>query len=403
LVAQAAVADVLYIGDWFDSSVQSYDADTGAYLGAFVSTGSGGILGINGLIFDQNHDLLAVNQNVATIYSGAVLRYSGSTGAYLGPLVSQNDPNAPWAPRGMVLGKDGKLYVADMGEVDAPPPGYIDRYNATTGAFIDRLTAPGLPVTFQPRGMVFGPDGLLYVTNFEDYPSTGTGQAGLGSILRFDPTTGAYLGQFVNRDGSSGGPPLMSPEGLVFGPNGDLYALSLGDTVPGNAHDDYIIRYNGQTGAYVSSIDIGTAINSRLAAALLFGPDGKLYVPMSNTGEVRRYDVNTGTYTSFIAPGGPLKNPWFLTFGNTDSATLGYVPEPSTWAPAVSGNWSDPTKWTGGVPGGVGATALFNVPTFTPRDDHAGQRPDRRRPGTGQFSQQHRGLHAQRRQRPDLE
>jgi len=60
--------------------------------------------------------------------------------------------------------------------------------------------------------------------------------------------------------------------------------------------------------------------------ALLFGPGGKLFVPIAETGEVRRYDVSTNqyTYTSFVPAGGPLVNPWYLTFGTTDPATLAY-------------------------------------------------------------------------------
>jgi len=51
-------------------------------------------------------------------------------------------------------------------------------------------------------------------------------------------------------------------------------------------------------------------------------------VPISgngpDTGAVRRYDVTTDTYTNFVAPGGPLGSPWYLTFGKTDPATLAY-------------------------------------------------------------------------------
>jgi len=335
LIGQIGLAsDIAYIGDWGTNSVKEFDATTGTYLGTLLSIASSSSppLGLNGLIFDQNHNLLVVNQNVNQPYNGAVLRYNASTGAPLSPLVPQTDPNGPWAPRGIVIGKDGSLYVADMGNVEPPtPPGSIDVYNATTGAFVKQITAPGLPggVQFQPRGLVFGPDGNLYVTNFEDY--TSNGGTGLGSILRFNPTTGAYT-TFVSRDGISGGPPLLSPEGLTFGPNGNLYALSLGTSTPGSPQDDYIIEYNGNTGTYLNSVDIGTANNSRLAATILFGPNDKLFVPMQQTGEVREYDMNLDpTYTDFIPAGGPLVGPWFMTFGNTNPGTLQYVPEPSTF------------------------------------------------------------------------
>ena len=39
---------------------------------------------------------------------------------------------------------------------------------------------------------------------------------------------------------------------------------------------------------------------------------------------VRRYDVATKGYTVFVASGGPLGQAWYLTFGQTDPATLAY-------------------------------------------------------------------------------
>ena len=44
-----------------------------------------------------------------------------------------------------------------------------------------------------------------------------------------------------------------------------------------------------------------------------------------DTGAIRSYDVTTKAFTNFVAPG-TLSQPWFATFGNTDPATLAYVP-----------------------------------------------------------------------------
>jgi streptogramin lyase len=75
-----------------------------------------------------------------------------------------------------------------------------------------------------PHGLAYGPDGNLYV-----------GSAGTNSVLRYDGQTGAFLNVFA----SGGG--LQSTHGITFGPDGDLY-------VAGWASDN-VIRYDGQTGA----------------------------------------------------------------------------------------------------------------------------------------------------------
>ena len=277
------------------------------------------MFGIRGLIFDAGKNLLAGDQNVIQPTNGEVLRDSGDDGSFLGALVPE--PTAPLAPRGMVLSPDRQvLYVADMGdfpEVGDPTIGGISRYDASTGALIDTLSTPTLDVGFHPRGLVFGPDGLLYASNFEP-----RGAGASGSILRFDPTTGDFLDEFVARNSS----PLLRAEGIVFGPDQDLYAVSFRL----DANDtDKILQFDGQTGDFVKAIDFFQVGEDRAyAQALLFGPGGRLFVPMTNTGELRRYDVESGSFDSFVPAGGPLAGPWYLTFGNTDPSTLNYVPEP---------------------------------------------------------------------------
>jgi len=76
---------------------------------------------------------------------------------------------------------------------------------------------------------------------------------------------------------------------------------------------------------FLRKIELDTVGQSRAyAQAILFGPNGRLFVPITNTSEVRRYNVGDGTYDSFIKTGGELINPWFLTFGKTDPTTMSY-------------------------------------------------------------------------------
>ena len=319
-------ADILYIGDVADNTVKRFDADTGAFLDAdgdptnnpdaFVRSASGGLDGPRGILFDGN--LLVANQNQDLKIPGEILRFDGRNGAFLGALVPATDKNAPFGPRGIVLGTN--LYVADISSASGKSTGRVRTYNAA-GNFLGDLD----PKTFQnndyhPRGVVFGPDGFLYVA-VRDLKKDGLG----GNVLRFKPD-GSFDKVFIADNGGVG--QLNRPEGLVFGLDGNLYVTSF-RAKPGDTDS---IRIYSASGQFLSKIDLYTPLQPRVfAQALLFGPSGCLFVPISNTGEVRRYSVGVGTcniapstYQSFVIPGGALQAPWYLTFGRTDPKTLKY-------------------------------------------------------------------------------
>jgi hypothetical protein len=319
-----ASADSLYIGDNSDNSVKQFDAKTGAYLGTLVAPGSGGLAGPRGLILRNGGQLLAVNQNVNLDVNGEILRYNANTGAGLGPLVPASDPNAPFAPRGMVM-DDKVIYVANLQDnTDGTTNGEVKAYKASNGKFLGDLTPTGLSGKFNPRAVVFGPDGGLYVSAFD------TTNPLVGNILEFDTTTGSYrVVAFNNGDGIADPgetQDLHRPEGLTFGPDGNLYVTSF----RANASDtDKILELNGTTGQLQHEIVLDSVGGDRaFGQAIAFGPGGALFVPISgngtDTGAVRRYDVTNDSYTNFVAPGGPLGSPWYLTFGKTDPATLAY-------------------------------------------------------------------------------
>src|SRR5262249_53845998 len=119
-------------------------------------------------------------------------------------------------PRGIIFGPDGSLYVADRVAAD-DSLGRIVRFDGTTGAFLDE---------FVPAGFVGRPSGLVFAPSVEDAGRLDLYVTGLltDSISRFHGVTGAYLGEFV----ASGSGGLDYPVGLTFGPDGDLYVTSLG-------------------------------------------------------------------------------------------------------------------------------------------------------------------------------
>ena len=327
----SASHDILYVGDSGDNSVKKFDATTGAYLGTLVPPGGGGLDGPRGMIFQNPGKLLVVNQNVDQSFNGAILRYNSRTGAPEKDVVSSSDPNGTFAPRGMVL-RDGVVYVADV-EGATTPGGQVEEFDLHSGRLLGTLTPAHFSGQFNPRGVVFGPDGGLYVSAFD------TTNPLVGYVFRFDVETGASTivaannGDGIDQPGETRD--LHRPEGLVFGPDGALYVTSF----RANAADtDKVLVFNASSGALKDEINLDQAGQPRaFGQAIEFGPDGKLFVPISgtgpDTGSIRRYDVATHAFTVFVAPsaqGGPLGSPWYVTFGQTDPATLSYDGERDT-------------------------------------------------------------------------
>jgi glucose/arabinose dehydrogenase len=313
--------DYLFVGDQgdpndpTDDSVQRFEISNFSSLGTFVAPGQ--LIGPRGMLFNAGN-LLVVNQNVDQPFAGEVLRFNGKTGSSLTPVVSKTNPQAPFAPRGMVV-KDGILYAADF---EGTPTPRIAKYNAATGAFIGNLVPVGFSGEFRPRGLVFGPDGNLYVSVFSEtaYES----QDAPGYILKFtNTTTGAF--EIVAANNGDGVHPrgeiadLHNPEGLVFGPDGRLYVTSF----IVNSADNKILVLDVATKTQRDSIPLG----QYFAQAMLFGPNDKLFVPItgggSEAGSVRLYDVATKDFSTL---NGKLQQPWYLTFTQTNPATLAYEP-----------------------------------------------------------------------------
>ncbi len=312
---RAQGSDVLFIGDGGDNTVKRYDATSGMPIVAPGWPFVGGLAGPRGLLFDQG-DLLVVNQNAGQGIHGEVLVFDGETGSPKPALVAAASADAPFAPRGMAFGAQGDLFVADLTTANGTSHGEVLRYEPILGGLLSAERAKGVQNNeFHPRGVVLGPDDLVYVS-VRSLKKDGLG----GGVLRFT-ANGKFFDVFIDDDGGVGR--LNRPEGLVFGPDGLLYVTSF-RAAPG---DTDAIRIYGPNGQYLDKIDLYNANSPDrvYAQALLFGPGGKLYVPLNNTGEVRCYDVGTYDYDILIPSGSGLIGPWYLTFKQTDPATLQYT------------------------------------------------------------------------------
>lgn len=176
--------------------------------------------------------------------------------------------------------------------VSSTGSGQVKRYNAATGAFIDDFASGGGLVS--PLGLAFGPDHNLYVSSGSSY-----------EVKRYNGATGTFIDTFV----PSASGDLTGPHGLEFGPAGNLYVSS--------QVTHQVKRYNGLTGAFIDTFASGGGLSS--PTGLTFGPDDNLRVSSYNNGVVERYNGTTGSFMDnfdvIYGPGAGLDHPLGLTFG----------------------------------------------------------------------------------------
>lgn len=231
------------------------------------------------------HSYLLVASNTDP---GRVLRYDGLTGAFVDAFV----PTASGGLRftvGMTIavGGDGNLYITNASGIGGTGGG-VWRYSGTTGAFIDAFVPLGSGGLDNPEHLTFGPDGNLYVTDYF-----------LNAVLRFNGTTGAFMGTFA----STG---LSRPEDLLFGRDGNLYV----------SDDTHVVRYNGTTGAFIDNfVPVGSG-GIFAIRQIAIGPDNNFYAASAGGG-VYRYNGTTGAFIDVFVPvgSGGQSSIWGIEFG----------------------------------------------------------------------------------------
>jgi Calx-beta domain-containing protein len=221
---------------------------------------------------------------------GDAIAIEGSTQMkFFDPFVAPQSGGLTGA-RGIDYGPDGNLYVSAESEITPGSwVGFVNRYDASTGRFIDVFSSdPGLDGA---KDVEFGPDGNLYVPN-----NVGD------NVYRFNGTSGAFMDIFVST--GSGG--LDTPRSLIFGPDGngdgqqDLYITS--------AATDNVLRFDGVTGAFIDAFVSSGSGGLNDPTALVFGPDGNLYVASGAHSDfynsILRYDGATGAFMDVFVPAG---------------------------------------------------------------------------------------------------
>lgn len=216
----------VYVASAYTDEVLRYEASTGNFVDVFVTANSGGIDHPDGMVFADPQGQGRLDLFVTGWLSHSVVRYHGVTGEPLGTYISTNSGGLSY-PFALAFGPaDNYVYVTSAGTNE------ILKYDAETGAYVGAAVTTELDY---PRGLLFGPDGLMYVSSGDD-----------DRIVRFT-SDGTFVDDFV----PAGRSELDNPRSMVFR-DGDLYV-----TATGNRE---ILRYGTQSEA-VFTVSLSTTSN----------------------------------------------------------------------------------------------------------------------------------------------
>lgn len=205
-------------------------------------------------------------------------------------------------PKRLVPAPDGSLYVLDgnrLRHIDAN--GIIRTVAGSKAPGYSGDGGPAMSARFwDPRGVVIGPDGSIYIADSANFCVRRIDPAGTVTTIAGTPESDGYSGD--------GGPATMAqfryPGALALGADGGLYVADSWSGVVRRIDPTGIITTVAGTGNWGNSGDGGPATQALLSTPidLLSGPDGGLYILDIDYGVVRRVDTN-GTISTVAGTG----------------------------------------------------------------------------------------------------
>ncbi len=213
---------------------------------------------------------------VSDAAASRVVAIDAVAGADLGDLIPPGGTGGSGtlgAPAGLLATADGTLLVASRAN------DRILEFDAASGAFVRVLVEGGPLGMLDPFGLGLALDGSLLVTSAD------------ARVRRFDLATGDLLGVLVQR--GSGG--LVDPRGVLALPDGSVLVASAGPSAG-------LLRYDGTTGAFLGRWDLGGVSTGfwglRDPWALRLAQDGGRVLVSNAEGSaaVHSYDLATGNF-----------------------------------------------------------------------------------------------------------
>ncbi len=284
----------LYVASFFNNRVLKFNGSTGAFIqqvvpGPFAFIAEKQLDGPVGLAFGpEDDDLYVTNHtgNTITRYLGPGFGFLEGA-PYTAPFVEVGGSPSLVAPRDFVFGPD--LNGDVIGELFVSTPGGVMAFDGELGTYVS-IFAQGNGLS-GADGLQFGPDGNLYVV------SRGTSNV-LAFTPQAPPNgVGLFAGEFVEFDpNDEESDQLSDPYGLVFGPDGDLYVANCkGHNVL--RYDGFIPNYaeiSGQSVPAVSPSDPRSVNNIASTGVVVKGADLTITKTIDNR---TPYEGDTVVYT----------------------------------------------------------------------------------------------------------